>query len=499
MRLPDYIKDTFFRSGSIFLVKFIGIIGRVSLSRMVGAEGIGLYQVAYSFYGLMLIIISGGFPTTLALSTAKNASHGWKLFQALSLFTLVAGGILSFFTFQHSEAIAHFLGQSKLGFTIRCLSPALFIVPALSLLRGYLQGLKRFKIIALSEVMEQIVRVSILLLMVSFFLPAGVTKAVGGSLLGTVAGALFAFLLLIVLFSRFRGPSVISESTSAGLKHSMMSVFLKTSFAIAFTRLLIPISDFIDSILIPKRLIAAGYSATESTEIYGVIIGMAVIVAYMPTVFTAALSHVLTIKIAAEWQSKRLIDFQLRIIEVFKLAWLWGLISGLLLFLYAPDLSLYIFNSTEVEKPIRYLAVLPLIVGIREISTSILWVINRKTVPIAGLICGITINIILIYFIVAIPNFGNIGISLSIVAMEGVAVLWNLIALNVFRKGTVRFKMVCVDILIFATILYMISGLHTMVTQMSLFKPFAILVELFFLFSLTGWYVKMRFAEFWRR
>lgn len=80
------LQQTFFRAGAIFLVKFIGLIGRVSLTRMVGAEGVGLYQVAYSFYGFVLILITGGLPTALALFTAKHTSHGWTWFKILSLF-----------------------------------------------------------------------------------------------------------------------------------------------------------------------------------------------------------------------------------------------------------------------------------------------------------------------------------------------------------------------------------------------------------------------------
>lgn len=489
MKLPFFLKQTFFRSSAIFVVKFIGLVGRVSLTRWVGAEGIGLYQAAYSFYGLMLILVSGGLPTAIALSAAKDPIRGWRVFKLISLFTLLLGGIVSFLTFRHADWIAAFLGYPKLGFSIRCLSPALFAVPLLSLLRGYLQGLERFTVIAVSEVVEQLVRVAAIMLLVPLFMAGGVAKAVGGSMVGTFAGALLAFLLLTVFSVRHNKPV---PTTAEHPSHSALSFVLKTSVAITLTRLLNPISDLIDALLIPKRLQAAGYSALEATEIYGIVIGMAVILVYMPTIFTAALSHTLTMKIAVDWQERRFGAFNRRLRASFKIGWIWGLFSGMLLYVYAPELSLYIFGSAEASRPIQYLSVLPLIVGIREVSTSILWAKNQKTIPMIGLICGISVNTLLIYALAAIPGFGLIGISIGIVCMELAAVGWNLYALHLFRPGMVRYRPLIADIAVFTTIALASAGFSKLIGNAVSLEPISFLSGLLFFCGSAGMYAKIR-------
>ncbi|WP_424766315.1 oligosaccharide flippase family protein [Paenibacillus sp. sgz302251] len=457
MKLPLLAKQMALRSSAIVIVKIIGLIGRISLTRLVGAEGVGLYQIVYSFYGLMLMLITGGLPTALALYTANHVSRGWALFKLLSLYMIVIGGFVSLLIYWFSSALAQILGNPQLVFALRCLAPALFAVPLLALLRGFLQGVEKYELIAFSEIMEQVVRVGSLLLFVPLFLPYGVSTAVGGGILGTFTGALLAFAGLIISFFLFQNFQIskynFKEVTSD------ISMLYQTSLVIAFTRLLIPASDFIDAILIPNRLQAAGYSSSEATAMFGVITGMAIIVVYSPTLITAALSHTLTVKIAADWQEGRKVQFCRRTYAALELGWLWGWASGLFLFTYSAQLSWLIFGTEEASNPIKYLAFLPLIVGLREMTTSVLWAQDRKRVPLIGLIAGICLSLLLFYFLVAIPNFGYIGAAVSILAMELVAATWNLQALKQVLRDYFRLLPLLCDVLILVIMMILAAAL----------------------------------------
>ncbi len=454
------MEQTLFRFKAIFVVKLIGLIGRLSLTRLVGAEGVGLYQAAYSFYGLVVVFLTGGLPTALALATAKNADQGRKLFKIVASGLLLIGGSLGMLTFRYSDRIAYSLGYPELDFTIRCLAPALLIVPALSLLRGYLQGLQRFRGIAVSEVMEQFVRVAVLLIAVPAFSSGGLGRAVGGSVLGTAAGALAALLLLAVPLARRSRRRYVLASKPETEWRGALSLLMKTSLAIVATRLLIPLSDFTDMLIIPSRLKAAGYTATEATEIYGVMTGMAVILAYVPTIFTASLSHTLTMSIAVDWEQGRVAQFRRRMFAAFKVGWLWGLASGLFLYLFAPELSRFIFGTPEAERPIQYLSILPSLVGLREVSTSLLWAQNRKATPLYGLMIGIAFNIALIYGLASIPGFGYIGISIGIISTEAVLTLWNLHALRAFGPLRRLLPPLLMDFPVFVLVAFAVHGIR---------------------------------------
>ncbi|WP_254450552.1 oligosaccharide flippase family protein [Cohnella herbarum] len=492
--MPLLLKQTALRSSAMFGVKIFGLIGRVVLTRLVGAEGVGLYQIAYSYYGLMLMLITGGLPTTLALYTAKNKAQGWRLFKAFSLIIVVIGGLVSLLSFSFASVIAQLLGNSKLAFAIQCIAPALFAVPLLNLLRGYLQGMERYGMIALSELTEQAVRITAMIVFVILFLSYGSSLAVGGGILGTFIGALFSFILLIVAcaFARKPIPS-IGNPLGASPVSPALSIVIQSSLLIALTRLLIPASDLIDAVVIQRRLQFAGYSASEAMAMYGVLSGMAVIIVYMPTLLTSALSHTLTMKIAADWQEGRKNHFYRRVYAAMELSWIWGWASGLLLYKYAAQISWLFFGTDEASTAIQYLSAIPLIVGFRELTTSTLWAQDRKRVPLAGMIAGVSMTLILLYYLITIPGFEYAGAAIAFLSMELVAAAWNIRALKLVRNHYVRPTLLILDSLVLAGMMIFATIVSLFLLNLSSSKPIALALEIAIYLGGAGIYMGIRF------
>lgn len=453
----SFIKETMFRISAIVVVKAIGLIGKVSLTRLIGAEGIGLFQIAYSYYGFGFILLTGGIPTALALFTAKHPSHGWMWFKIFSVYLILVGGCATALTFYYSEDIARFLGNEQLRYFIHFLAPAFFTVPMLSLLRGYLQGIESYNVIAVSEMVEQAVRVLFMLVIVILFLPTGPAIATGRSMVSTTFGAIAAFLLLVsyCVYMNRRSNKPPYRRIHIHL-HKDLSWFLRSSFLISITRLLIPLSDVLDAIIIPNRLQVAGFSSTEATAMFGVLTGMAALVAYMPTLVTAALSHTLTMRLVSDWQARNFERFHLRTGAALNISWIWGCIASLFLYVYHGEISLILFGSMEAAKPIQFLFIIPLLVGIREVSTSILWVQESKKVPFIGLLLGISAAIIAHYYLVAIPGLNYKGATIAILILESIAVGCNLLMMFPSLKK-IKYRRLMIDSLVILSLMLVVQ------------------------------------------
>ncbi|AWB45930.1 hypothetical protein DCC85_18190 [Paenibacillus sp. CAA11] len=439
------------RAGAIIFVKALGLLGKIFMTRTIGTEGVGLYQLAYSFYGLVLMMISGGLPTALAIYTSKSPGEGKTLLKGLSLIILPAGLLFSLMIYLLSVSIARLLGYPQLDFAIKCLAPAVFVVPLLGLLRGYLQGNERYGVIAASEIVEQAIRIGLLMLLIPFFLPAGIVLATGGAMIGTSAGALTALLFLIACYWIFR-----SDKLAGSVKlPSALADIIKVSLAISLTRLLIPISDFLDAIVIPNRLQASGLSSVEAVEVLGVITGIALVVAYMPTLVTSALTHTMTMKMSADWSRHKFRAFHRKSNQAIETGWVWGIVSSLFLFNFSSEIAGYIFDVPEASTSIRALSFLPLLVGLREITTSILWARNQKNTPFTGLAVGVTVNFVLLYILVGIPGLKLTGIYMGIIALELIATLFNFKALELFSYLKTRGIVFLMDILFFAFLTFL--------------------------------------------
>ncbi|WP_430493579.1 oligosaccharide flippase family protein [Paenibacillus ottowii] len=478
LKLPLILKQTMVRANAMIVVKAIGLVGKVFMTRFVGAEGMGLYQLAYSFYSLILMIISGGLPTALGMFTAKYTARGWRLFKFFAVFMMLAGIACSVLVFRFSTSIANLLGYPQLNFAIRYLSPAILVVPLLSLLRGYLQGLERYTTIALSEIIEQSVRIGTLMCMVPLFIQSGIEFAVGGAVLGTFTGAIVSFAILSAFFIYNRPVIGLSPSPLPSIRTDL-PLLVQASLAIALTRLLIPASDFIDAMIIPQRLQVAGVSPKESAEMFGTVTGIALVVAYMPTLITGSLTHTLTMKITADWQNRLYHLFYKKSYIAMHIAWVWGLASGFFIFKYASEISLYIFGIQNAANPIKSLAMLPLVVGLREVTTSILWAKNQKKTPFIGLCIGVLSNFMILYTLLAIPKFGYIGMCVGVIMMELVSTFWNFHALQLLQRPKSRtIIFLLIDVLIFEAILIMCTLCSKALTLLNWSESIIMVVEI---------------------
>lgn len=442
MNLPSFIKQTALRSIAIFLVKAIGLAFRIPLFRILGAEGTGIYQIVYSIYGFTLTLISGGFPTSLALMTAKDKTRGWQFFRNMSIPFFVFGTGISVLCYVLAPYIAVFLGDDKLAIPIRFLAPALAIVPLLQLYRGFLQGLELYGIESASQLIEQIVRVITMLFLVIVWMKYGVHTSVGGAVFGAFTGALIALAFLWILYNRQKSPHFPLESGGHEIKSMRWLVFgpglfwfIKSSLAITLTRLVVPASDFVDAIIIPSRLQVSGLSQSEAFAIFGEIFGMAATIVYMPTIITAALSFTIAPKLTADWENQKKREFVNRSNLSLEIGWFWGIGSiGFLLF-HADELAMFIFGSSSAANAIRYLSFVPLITGMRELTTTMLWAADQKRIPLIGLLFGLVCSAASAYVLVAIPNFGHAGAAISVLVLESISLLWNASFLRKRCKG----------------------------------------------------------------
>jgi len=442
MKLPVFLKQTALRTGAIFLVKAIGLAVRIPLYRLLGPEGTGIYQIVYSIFGFALTLLTGGFPTTLALMTAKDPKRGSQFFKGVVIPFLLLGVCSGVLCYVIAPVLADYLGDRHLTFPIRCLAPALLIIPLLQLYRGFLQGIESYGDVSTSELIEQAVRAGTMLLLVIVWMKYGIHAAAGGAAFGAFTGAFAALCFLWVCQPSKKPISSITVSgtfTESSIRWAVLGpgilFFIKSSFVITLTRLVTPTSDLLDALIIPARLQLSGLSPSDAVGVFGEISGMASITVYLPTILTAALSYTIASKLTANWQNNKRRDFIERSSLSLEVGWFWGIGSTVFLLFHADELSKLIFGNEGAAQAIRYMSFAPIVVGMRELTTTILWAMDEKRTPLVGSLLGLVCSAITAYYLTAIPGFGYAGAAISVFAFEFVPLLWNAVAVQKRCKG----------------------------------------------------------------
>lgn len=218
MKRSSFVEGTFIATFAIVFTKILGMLYVIPFYAMVGVQGSALYAYAYNIYIIFLDISSAGLPiaiskiineyNTLGMMDAKvRAYHIGKnimTFLAVAIFI-----ILMVFAPQISHLLLGDLSGGNtiedVALAIRCVSFAILIVPFLSVIKGYLQGHNVINISSYSQVIEQIVRVSIILggtYFILHVLHGTVTQAVCLSVFGAFISGLVAYLFIRYMVSR---------------------------------------------------------------------------------------------------------------------------------------------------------------------------------------------------------------------------------------------------------------------------------------------------------
>ena len=281
MKKSSFLEGTFIATLSIILVKFLGMLYVIPFYATVGVMGSALYAYAYNIYIIFLDISSAGLPTaiskiineynTLGQMDAKMRAYniGKKLITAVSIAVFII-----LFVFARQIAIL-IIGNIKGGntisdvaFVIRCVSFAILVVPYMSVAKGYLQGHKIINVSSISQIIEQVIRIALIL--ISSYLGVKVLHlsmrtTIGIAVFSAFVGGLCAMLYIVHAMHKNKeelGFSKTYKKDEVTNKEIIKKIF---SYAIPFIIIDIAVSiyNFIDMVLIMHTLNYLGLKATE--------------------------------------------------------------------------------------------------------------------------------------------------------------------------------------------------------------------------------------------
>lgn len=285
MKKNNFIEGAFIATMAIFITKFIGIIYVIPFHRIIGIEGGALYGYAYNIYNLFLIISAAGIPLAISKLTSEYNTlnkHAEKKYlyevstKIIFIFSLISFLICFIFSNQIATLIiGNMTGGntiSDVSYVIKAVSFAILIVPMLSISRGYLQGHKYMTPPALSQIIEQIIRV--LIVLGGSFLTLRVfnlelKNAIGISVFAAAIGAFIAYFYLI---SKLR--KIKTEESDIKLEKSDKLIIIKKIIEYSIPFIIINIANSlyttIDMILVIRGLNILNFNPVDIETISSV-------------------------------------------------------------------------------------------------------------------------------------------------------------------------------------------------------------------------------------
>jgi stage V sporulation protein B len=434
-------KESFLRGALILalasaLSRVIGIAYLVILPRIIQEEGMGLFQLVRPIHYFAAVVAISGMPVAIAKQVAEKAAAGSRrgirqVFRVGFLTMAATGFLVAAVLMAGAGFLAeHAARDSAVYPTLVVLGPACFFLALSAAVRGYFQGLQYMVPSAISQVVDQVVRVGATVFFAQWLLPYGIAYAVAGTALGSLVGEFVGWLVLLGFYAA-KSRELLAELPRylEDVGESWLSTckrLWELAIPAVVATVLWPVMQMADTVLIPARMQSAGFTAEEIRAGVGYL-GMAMPVAQFPNIITVSLSTSLIPAIAEAWAlgSRRLIAYRSE--EAIRIAFLFGVPAAVGLAVLAEPVCVMLFGYREAAPHLAVLATGGVTLGFIQATTGILQGMGLMAVPVRNLLAGVVVKFAANYLFLGNPDLGAVGAS------YGTALSWAVVAaLNLY-------------------------------------------------------------------
>lgn len=329
---------------------------QVYLSGQIGAAGIGLLQLTLSVAGFAMTIGMAGIRTATMYLTAEAVGSGRRngvshVLSACLVYSFLFSAASAILLFQFAPQIAtHWIGDPRTESAIRVYAAFLPAVCLGGVMAGYFTAAGRIRDLVRVEVLEQLVSMGTTVLLLTRWANGAAGKSCASVILGSGVGSLLTLICLMGL--RKGETSTLPKHQEAGLVPRLLKVALPLALA---DNLRMGIST-LENLIVPRRL--ALFPGSEPLAAFGQIAGMVFPTMMFPAAVLYSLAELLIPELArcsAAGKNSRIRDLTAKSL---RLALLYGLAAGGILFTSGQNLGLLLYDSLEVGTLLRWFSIL---------------------------------------------------------------------------------------------------------------------------------------------
>ena len=424
------------------LVKVIGLVFKIPLSRLLGDLGMGYFNTGYTVYSWLFLVGCTGFPVAVSMLVSEaveveDGKRGARRVLSLSLSFLFAVGLLGcLFLSAFADAIAIRIGNPGSAAAIGAIAPAVLFCSLSGAIRGYFQGKKRMGPTAVSQLTEAALKLILGIvfarraLSLGYDLPAVAAEAIRGVTVGTVASAVYLFFEL--LFDLRKNP-IKYKGRKREKTGRLSRRLLKIALPVTFSATVMSVTGLIDLLLVMKRLVASGYAPADATALFGNYTTLAVPFFNLPGILISPIATGIVPYVSgdlARGEKGKAIE---RTRTAIRSAVVLSLPAALVLGLFGERILSLFFVRTSAALAAPSLAVLSpgiVFLSLVTVSGAVLQARGRANVTVFSMLTGAVVKGAAGYFLLGLPGVGINGAAIGTVLCYAVVATINLTVLS---------------------------------------------------------------------
>ncbi|MFZ5823185.1 MAG: putative polysaccharide biosynthesis protein [Bacillota bacterium] len=402
------------------LIKVSNLLVRLPLTRLIGSEGLGIYQMALPAFNALLHLAAGGVPVAVQNLVAAHAEKrklavADRVLHLAVLYALVAGGAATALLILGGGLLARLLGDPRAFYPLMAVAPAVLLFALDSIYRNYLQGRKIITPSAAASVLEQGTKVAVTIGAAWLLLPLGREYAAAGAALGITGGAVASLAYMLWTVRRVRAEDRVARGpveAPRGLGWRM----LKLAWPVTVGSITLPLLNVLDVGIVQQGFRRAGYTLSEATALYGAYSGIAVQVVWFPFVLTNALANATMPTLTAAQARGDMAAVRDRVLMGLRTAGLICLPVAMGAMVLAAPIA-RLFGEPQAAEPLRYMGPVALLGPLTWMTVAQLQALGETAEPMRNLGIAMAVKLVLDTLLAPIRGIDVKGVAVASVVM----------------------------------------------------------------------------------
>lgn len=470
-------KNSFVIQGSILafagiLVRIIGLIYRIPLTRILGDEGNGYYSTAYDIYNVLILLSSQSMPLAVSKIVSEKLErrqykNAYKIFKGALFYGAVLGVSFGLFAFLGADWLATSVYKSQpAAVALKVLAPTLTVACILGVMRGFFQGMGNMIPTAISQIFEQIVNAVVSVIaayeltiygvsiskMSKLGESAGPAYGAAGGTLGTLTGAIAALIIVVIVFWNSYGnikKPIRKDKTKVEDSYATITkVIIFTITPVLISSTIYNISNLLDN-PIYGNIVTGIFDVSSKTraELWGVYSAKYRVLTTMPIAIASSLSTAIVPAMVRSYIAKDKQGMENKVSLALKFSMLIAFPCGMgLSVLGGPINSLLFGGKIESTSIIMIFSIFTVVAfSLSTISNAILQGIDKLNVPIRNSAISLGIHIIFLLILLLVFRLGIYAVVIGDFTFAMTVAVLNSFSIKKYLgyKQEVHYTLVC--------------------------------------------------------
>ncbi len=407
----------------------------VILSRKIGAEGMGLYSLVLPISSLLLSVISGGLLVAVSKVVAeyyfkREMNNLKKIIKTTLIFNIILSLFVIFFAYLFSYQISiYIVRDARTVYALRFIFISIVVMTLSNTYKGYFYGTTNVSVPAFIDIVEKAVRIIFLLIIFKMTFVSSITTSITTAYLVFFIGELTS---LILLYIYFKLDIKLLKKTNERIEDGLQLLYniFSISLPLMITELISSSLFTISSLILPRRLLKAGFNYNEALALIGRFASMSMQIVFFPMVIIFSITTILIPDLSRSVSQNDIYSIEKRISQVLKISFLLGVFVFIICFIFGNDLGRIVYQRDDLGQYIRFMAFSAPLIYTSATTRGILNGLGKQKIILKYSLLISVLQVVLLYILVAIPQINIFGFGITIISTTFISLFFYIREIN---------------------------------------------------------------------